>query len=120
MSLGCDIVFCRRCGAFSVGRVNHLYSFPTVLFRSSTSKNTKSRLLDGMHPVSGEELGIPLPLIRYFKTLHIDRVNADDDITSICMMLISFSVGLVVTCIGNMLLWGEGGFNITSALAGTT
>ena len=67
MSLGCDLVFCRCCGAYSVGRVSHLYNVCTKAPWSSTSKKAKTRLLGGMHPVTGTALGIPVPLIRYFK-----------------------------------------------------
>ena len=56
------LVFCRRCGAYSVGRTHALGS---VCKRAPENHATKSRLammLDGRHPVKHFYVGKPLPL----------------------------------------------------------
>ena len=67
LEVGNDLIFCGRCGAYSVGRVNHLYNLCPGAPWSATARNAKNRLHEGLHPVSGVFLGVPVPLVRFFK-----------------------------------------------------
>ena len=90
VGIGDDLVFCSRCGAYSVGRANLLFHLCPGKPWSHTTKQAKTRMLGGLHPVTSKAIGDPIPLVRFFKP-SLSRATTEDadahieldDITSI-------------------------------------
>jgi len=66
-SVGCDLVFCMRCGAYSVGRVDHLMDSCHGKPTTTATRRHKARLVEGEHPISRVFIAMTKPLCRYFR-----------------------------------------------------
>ena len=66
-SVGHNIIFCIRCGAYSIGRVNLLGNSCHGCAFSIATKRAKERLLCGLHPTTKVFISPPKPLTRYFR-----------------------------------------------------
>ena len=64
--VGADIVFCIRCGSFSIGRTDQLYSHCRGTPWSIASRRAKARLVNGLHPHTGVAVAQPVQLVRFF------------------------------------------------------
>jgi hypothetical protein len=77
--LGHNIIFCIRCGAYSVGRVHQLMSYCAGAPWSSASRRAKSLICEGRHPNSGVDIGNVVCLERFFKCVTPVAAAADPD-----------------------------------------
>ena len=84
IGVGADMIFCGRCGAYSVGRTDYLYEVCAGKPWSPTSAKAKGFLHEGKHPVSGVFLGEPIPLVRFFKAVPNSTFgDVDDEISTL-------------------------------------
>ena len=82
-TIGADLVFCIRCGAFSMGRVDLLLSTCHGKPTTAATRRAKARLVEGKHPITMTFIAHPKPLCRYFRPSPgidhlIDEVPVED------------------------------------------
>ena len=65
--VGVDLIFCGKCGAYSVGRINHLYNLCPGAPWSGTARKAKDCMYEAKHLESGICLGLLIPLVRFFQ-----------------------------------------------------
>ena len=78
-SVGCDLVFCNRCGAYSVGRVDLLMNSCHGKPTTTATRRAKGRLVEGKHPTTNIFMASPKPLCRYFR-FNPEDVHQTDEV----------------------------------------